>query len=187
MPYLLSKYSFIHSANTRKRSRTAGQNWKHCPLTMCLVTMAAGSARQYVTRIIIPEWALWLAGILIFVLIIVLITRRNMKAGRKLNNWLDEHFRTLSPKQQKALKKLRNKYRPGQRPRYGRNWPEKSQKIRKDRPKCEICGARTRHVHHKRYRRFRDRPRDLIALCNRCHYYIHPRSPMTKEAFERRK
>ena len=160
-------------------------------LTACFVATAEESAFYYFdgqrSGIFIPEWALWFIGILIFVIIIAVIVRRNMKAGKGLNDWLDEHFRTLSVKQQRMLTKLRDGYRPGRRPRYGRNWPKMSQEIREKRPECEVCGARTRHVHHKRYRRFRDKPRDLVALCNRCHYYIHPRTNMTRGAFERRK
>lgn len=130
----------------------------------------------------IPTWIYWLVGILLFLGILVTVFLRDWKAEKGLNDWLDQHFQSLSQKQQRELTKLRDGYRSS-RPRYGRSWPETSQRIRKQRPRCEVCGAASRHVHHKRYRRFRDRPGDLIALCDMCHYWIHPRTNMTREAF----
>ena len=132
----------------------------------------------------VPNWIYWLLGFLILVSILLALHRGRYR--QNLKEWLDQHFQNLSKKQQRELTRLRDGYRPSRLPRYGRDWPQISRRVHKERPRCEICGAPSTQVHHKRYRRIRkDKPRDLVALCDMCHYYIHPKSIMTRAAFKK--
>ena len=132
------------------------------------------------------RWMYWTLILLVLLLILIEIRRRRVKRKRNLNAWLDEHYKTLPRKAQRHLFELREEYKPKRSPRYGRKWSQISKEIRRQRPNCEVCNTPTRHVHHKRYRKIRkDRQGDLVALCDMCHYFIHPRAIMTREAFNR--
>lgn len=130
-----------------------------------------------------PGWGYCILTILTALFILALALRKP-RSKRNLDAWLNQYHRKLPKRAQKKLIKLRSERR--KRPRYPRNWPKTSKGIRKERPKCEVCGNKTKHIHHRRYRRFgRDRKKDLIALCDMCHYFIHPRTDMARGAFKR--
>ena len=131
----------------------------------------------------IPAWIYWSLGILILISILVAVALRKTKKARSRETWLHQHYTSLPKKAKKKLIKLRNERRG--KPRYPRKWQEISARIRRERPACEVCGSKTKHVHHRRYRRFgSNKPGDLIAVCEMCHYFIHPHGNMTREAFK---
>jgi hypothetical protein len=50
------------------------------------------------------------------------------------------------------------------------HWRKRSKEFREKYPKCQKCGATSGlHVHHKRYRFFRERNGDLLVVCEKCH------------------
>jgi len=129
------------------------------------------------------EWGYWVPIILTVSLILALALRKP-KSKRSLDVWLNQYHRKLPRRARKKLIKLRSERR--RPPRYPRNWSTVSADLRRKRPRCEVCGNKTKHIHHRRYRRLgRDRKSDLVALCDMCHYFIHPRTDMTRGAFER--
>jgi hypothetical protein len=53
------------------------------------------------------------------------------------------------------------------------HWRELSKKIRTETPYCELCGGtKDLHVHHKRYRFYRERRSDLLIACKTCHLEV---------------
>jgi len=49
-------------------------------------------------------------------------------------------------------------------------WQKRSREYRKKIGKCERCGTKNNlHTHHKRYRFYREKDRDLECLCSYCH------------------
>ncbi len=126
----------------------------------------------------------WLIGVLIFLGLLTWWGLHTPKKRRQFEDWLQEHYGGLQKEAQDKLTELRSERRG--KPKYPGNWREVSAGIRRRQPTCEVCGGDTRHVHHKRYRAYgRHVPGDLIALCDMCHYWIHPETTMTKAAFER--
>jgi hypothetical protein len=56
------------------------------------------------------------------------------------------------------------------------DWKEiRANKLKEAGGRCQLCNKRgTMHVHHRTYDRvFHEQPRDLIALCGRCHRKFH--------------
>ena len=50
------------------------------------------------------------------------------------------------------------------------HWKNLSRRTREQRQKCELCGTKENlHVHHLRYRFFREEGEDLQVLCRDCH------------------
>ena len=48
-------------------------------------------------------------------------------------------------------------------------WVERSKKFRMGKV-CSKCGSsRELHVHHKKYRFYREKDKDLMVLCQSCH------------------
>lgn len=137
----------------------------------------------------IPVWVYQMA-ILIFIAIIVIIVaiyqekaeRNRKREQQNIEGWLSRHFECLPKQAQEKLLDLRSEKRG--KPRYPTNWKKISTEIRGKRPSCEVCGRRTSHIHHRKYRLFRTyKPDDLIALCCMCHYFVHPRGSMTRDAY----
>lgn len=60
--------------------------------------------------------------------------------------------------------------------RYGRAWKRIRDKFVKLHPQCELCGADTEEVHHKKPLSkggsLNDRS-NLMALCRNCHLKLH--------------
>ena len=52
-------------------------------------------------------------------------------------------------------------------------WQQRSKEYREKVGKCERCGTKKNlHTHHKRYRFYREKDRDLECLCNYCHLVV---------------
>ncbi len=134
----------------------------------------------------IPVWVYQMA-ILIFIAIIVIIVEYIRKREQQdIEDWLNQHFTSLPKKAQEKLLELRSEKRG--KPRYPNNWEKISAEIRGKRPSCGVCGRRTSHIHHRKYRLFRTyKPDELIALCYMCHYFVHPRGSMTRDAYRKHK
>ncbi len=50
------------------------------------------------------------------------------------------------------------------------HWRKRSQDFRAKHPRCAMCGATEKlHVHHRRYRFYREKDSDLECLCESCH------------------
>ena len=50
------------------------------------------------------------------------------------------------------------------------HWKNLSRKTREQRQQCELCGTKENlHVHHLRYRFFREEDQDLQVACKQCH------------------
>ncbi len=157
-------------------------------IALLLCSCTSSLAQAYVS----DWWSKWSEEILgclywffplLFVIIVTITVILGGKRARNVEDWLDQHYSRLPKRAQKKLLGLRNERRG--RPRYSQRWSDISANMRKRRPNCEICNAPTRHMHHRRYRRFgRDKPRDLMALCDMCHYFIHPGTGMTRKAFK---
>ena len=50
------------------------------------------------------------------------------------------------------------------------HWKNLSRRTREQRQKCELCGTKENlHVHHLRYRFFREEDKDLQVACKQCH------------------
>jgi len=119
------------------------------------------------------------------------VVKRDTRIPASLADWLYDHFASLTVDQQKHLARLRDEYKrfphADQRTEYGETWEIDSRKIRTQRPFCEVCGRRSEHVHHRHYRSSQPDAVDVVSLCVMCHYFIHPRVSMTRDAFERYK
>ena len=127
-------------------------------------------------------WIYWLIGILLFLGLMAWLGLHKPKRQREFDSWLQKHYDGLQKEAQDKLMELRSERRG--KPQYPGNWQAVSAGIHRRQPTCEVCGGNTRHVHHRVYRRHsRHQPGDLIALCDMCHYWIHPRREMTLEAF----
>ena len=117
------------------------------------------------------------------------VIERDARIPPGLADWLYQHFARLTVDQRKHLARLRDEYRKfphaDQRAEYGPTWEMDSRAIRSLRPFCQVCGRKSEHVHHRHYRTSQPDPVHVVALCALCHYFIHPRTNMTEEAFKR--
>jgi RecQ family ATP-dependent DNA helicase len=116
---------------------------------------------------------------------------------RKLSLWLKEHFKHLSPHAQEELKRIKriyenltgddkNPHSPAEYEKYleSHRWKEFSKDILAKHENCQICERKAQHVHHLHYRTLgREDPEDIMALCEKCHCFIHPDNPMTQKIF----
>jgi len=117
-----------------------------------------------------------------------------------IDDWLYDHFRKLDDHQKEELIKLRNKYEnlndtdknPFSSNEYDQylkseHWQDFSKKLRDKYKQCIICGNKSEHVHHLRYRNiWKENLDDVVVLCVGCHCFIHPSSPMTEKIFRER-
>jgi len=108
---------------------------------------------------------------------------------RTLSGWLYNHLARLEVEERKHLNRLKAEYDGSDRPDddslYDEHWKQLSKQLRAERGCCEVCGSEAEETHHRHYRTFgNERPEDVVVLCHRCHCYIHPDSPMTRDAFE---
>lgn len=134
----------------------------------------------------IPVWVYQITVGLIVVVIVIVVNIYQERLQRNIDNWLNQHFTSLPNQGQRKLLELRSEKRG--KPRYPTNWEKISKEIRDKRPSCEVCGRRTSHIHHRKYRLFRIyKPDDVIALCYMCHYFVHPRGSMTRKAYKQYK
>jgi hypothetical protein len=117
------------------------------------------------------------------------VIERDSGIGAGLADWLYQHFARLTVDQRKHLARLRDEYRKfphaDQRAEYGPTWEMDSRAIRSLRPFCQVCGSKSEHVHHRHYKASQPGPVHVVALCAMCHYFIHPRTNMTGEAFKK--
>lgn len=65
----------------------------------------------------------------------------------------------------------------------GEAWKEKSSRFIEDNPICKLCRKhKSEEVHHTSYNTLgKERPRDMAALCKRCHKGIHDLPPYIKD------
>lgn len=53
-------------------------------------------------------------------------------------------------------------------------WQQKREAFLEFRPRCENCGNIATQVHHKNYENVgREKLRDLMAVCKKCHQKVH--------------
>ncbi len=116
-------------------------------------------------------------------------------SGKALNDWLKEHFKSLPVEAQKELDRRkdeyknleswdRNPYSPNRYEKYlkSERWKEFSKQILAGHEQCQVCERRSQHVHHLHYRNLeKEKSDDVLALCDKCHCFIHPDNPMTKK------
>jgi len=114
------------------------------------------------------------------------------------NEWLKNHFMSLTPEARKELLKLReiyenlnerdrNFYSPDEYDLYleSEHWKAFTSKMIDEYEQCHICESRAEHIHHLNYRNLgKEDSDDVVVLCSKCHCYVHPNNPMTKKMFE---
>ncbi|HGJ65374.1 TPA: RecQ family ATP-dependent DNA helicase, partial [bacterium] len=107
--------------------------------------------------------------------------------------WLDNHYNNLMPRAKKELDRLKDIYdnlndqdkNPCSLDEYNKyldsdHWRNFAKSILENNKSCYVCNAKSEHIHHLHYRNFRkENPDDVVALCPKCHCYIHPDNPMT--------
>jgi len=117
------------------------------------------------------------------------------------NEWLNKHFMSLNPEARKELLKLRsiyenlnerdkNFYSPDEYDRYleSEHWKAFTNNLLDEYEQCYICENKAEHVHHLSYRNLgKEDNDDVVALCSKCHCYIHPDNQMTRKMFLERK
>jgi ATP-dependent DNA helicase RecQ len=120
--------------------------------------------------------------------------------GEKLSEWLNNHFISLTLEARKELLKFRNiyenlnewdknPYSPDEYDHYleSEHWKSFTSKMFDEYEQCQVCESKAEHVHHLSYRNLgKEGDEDVVALCSKCHCYIHPDNPMTKKIFEER-
>jgi superfamily II DNA helicase RecQ len=113
------------------------------------------------------------------------------------NEWLNKHFMSLNPESRKELLKLRNVYEnlnerdknfysPEEYNRYleSEHWKAFTNNLLDEYEQCYICENKVEHIHHLSYRNLgKEEKDDVVALCSKCHCYIHPDNQMTKKMF----
>jgi len=113
------------------------------------------------------------------------------------NEWLNKHFMSLNPESRKELLKLRsvyenlnkrdkNFYSPDEYNRYleSEHWKTFTNKLLDEYDQCNICENKAEHVHHLSYKNLgKEDNDDVVALCSKCHCYIHPDNQMTRKMF----
>jgi hypothetical protein len=111
--------------------------------------------------------------------------------GIELQDWLYQHLDNIRDEaSQLHLLKLREEYRIYSQGRYTveyePDWYKLRQKVFKDSEyKFAVCGNKAFHVHHRSYNlKLSGDNSHLLSLCNMCHYFIHPMTSMTIEAFK---
>lgn len=128
---------------------------------------------------------------------LVLVDQKKQNRRLSLEKWLDEHLDSLSPEAQKELKNLKNKYEtasdidknpytPEKYDQYleSEHWKNFRKEIIDKNKRCQICGNKAKQLHHLHYRTlYKEQPSDVIALCDKCHCFIHPESKMTDNIF----
>jgi len=109
-----------------------------------------------------------------------------------LENWLYEHFQSLPLKAQDRLERLRDGARQHSAPEdyeeylQSEHWKEFSFRMRRGRLNCEVCSAGADQVHHLHYKSLgKEKPTDVVVLCDVCHSFVHPMGKMAIQAFER--
>ncbi len=146
-------------------------------------------------------WLYWLIGILLFLGLLTWWGLHKPKKQRQTesqqwlekhldrsipNNpyqqWLQKHIDGLPEDMRVKLIELRQEQRG--KPIYPQNWRATSTEMRRKQTNCEVCGALSEHVHHRKYSKFGIYELgDLIVLCAMCHYWIHPHANMSQEAY----
>lgn len=130
-----------------------------------------------------------------------LTPKNDIKRGKKreitLQRWLLEHHSKLMAKNQKELTRLKelhtnlnehdkNPYSLTEYKKYldSDHWQNFAKNVLKESPHCQVCNAKAEHIHHLHYRNIRnEKAEDVVALCQKCHAYIHPDNPMTVDVF----
>jgi len=71
----------------------------------------------------------------------------------------------------------------------GDAWKEKSSRFLEDNPICGLCKKhKSEEVHHTSYNRLgEEQPKDMLALCKRCHKGIHDLPPYIKDEMQLKK
>jgi hypothetical protein len=83
----------------------------------------------------------------------------------------------------------KNPYSVNEYDRYleSEHWKSFTNNMTKEYKQCWICENRAEHVHHLSYKNLgKEDNDDVVALCSKCHCYIHPNNTMTKKMFEER-
>ena len=115
-----------------------------------------------------------------------------------LYEWLYKYFGQLQVEAQRELNRLKDEYKSldtvdqnsWPRDEYEQylesdHWIEFREQMLAEYKQCQVCGRRSKCVHHLHYRTlWKEKPDDVKALCFRCHCFIHPDSPMTRKVFE---
>ncbi len=128
---------------------------------------------------------------------LVLVDQKKENQTLSLEKWLDDHFRSLTPEVQIKLKDLKsrcesasdvdkNPYTPKEYDQYleSDHWKNFRKEILSKNELCQICENKAKQVHHLHYRTLgKEEPDDVIALCDKCHCFIHPESKMTYDIF----
>lgn len=64
------------------------------------------------------------------------------------------------------------------------HWKDFRSRIIKERVQCEKCGSKEKlHIHHIHYNSLgKEKPEDVLCLCNSCHFVIHGCPPMKSKS-----
>ncbi len=124
--------------------------------------------------------------------------KRKTPPDADVNEWLHEYFEKRKIEEQRELIRLKNEYESlgaADRNRLPRDeyeqylesnhWVEFREQMLTNHKQCQVCGRKSKFVHHLHYKTLlKEKPKDVKALCTRCHCFIHPDSPMTRKVFE---
>lgn len=128
---------------------------------------------------------------------LTMIDQKKHEQSLSIKKWLEEHFHSLSPSAQKELIGLKirheeaddidkNPYNFLEYNRYldSEHWKNFRKEILGTYKKCYICENKAEQVHHLHYRTLRmEKPDDVLALCKKCHCFIHPDGELTINIF----
>lgn len=93
---------------------------------------------------------------------------RNLSEKRQIEEW--KRYREHQKKKKNSLGKTYLEYISS------KGWKSKARRLKQKFKKCQKCGYRNNlTVHHKHYQTLgRERDKDLIVLCWKCHQKQHP-------------